>query len=144
MLRDPFGDIDWDLVLQMLTTLGFLAVLITMAGASSGDWQEPWRMLWATVIKYQTLVIASLMVMIMSLWWYEQFNSGYRQEGSEKMSYEELQNNRDKGISYLIMSGLDLSVVQKKVNSKIKEGFVTKGELVFGNGRWAQVMIRND
>ncbi len=42
------------------------------------------------------------------------------------------------------MSGLDLSVVQKKVNSKIKEGFVTKGELIFGNGRWAQVMIRND
>ena len=78
MLRDPFGDIDWDLVLQMLTTVGFLAVLITMAGASSGDWQEPWRMLWAIVIKYQTLVIASLMVMIMSLWWYEQFNSGYR------------------------------------------------------------------
>ena len=78
MLRDPFGDIDWDLVLQMLTTLGFLAVLITMGGASSGDWQEPWLMLWASVIKHQTLVIASLMVMIMSLWWYEQFNSGYR------------------------------------------------------------------
>jgi hypothetical protein len=60
------------------------------------------------------------------------------------MDYEELQKQRDDSISYLIMSGLDLSVVQKKVNSKIKEGFVTKGELVFGNGRWAQVMIRND
>jgi len=60
------------------------------------------------------------------------------------MNHEELQNNRDQEISYLIMSGLDLSVVQKKVNAKIKEGFVTKGELVFGNGRWAQVMIRND
>jgi hypothetical protein len=60
------------------------------------------------------------------------------------MNYEELQNDRDQGISYLIMSGLDLSVVQKKVNAKIKEGFVTKGQLVFGNGRWAQVMIRND
>ena len=60
------------------------------------------------------------------------------------MDYEELQKQRDDSISYLIMSGLDLSVVQKKVNSKIKEGFVTKGDLVFGNGRWAQVMIRND
>lgn len=60
------------------------------------------------------------------------------------MNYEELQNNRNQEISYLIMSGLDLSVVQKKVNAKIKEGFATKGELVFGNGRWAQVMIRND
>ena len=60
------------------------------------------------------------------------------------MDYEELQKQRDDSISYLIMSGLDLSVVQKKVNSKIKEGFVTKGELIFGNGRWAQVMIRND
>jgi hypothetical protein len=60
------------------------------------------------------------------------------------MDYEELQKQRDDSISYLIMSGLDLSVVQKKVNAKIKEGFVTKGELVFGNGRWAQVMIRND
>lgn len=60
------------------------------------------------------------------------------------MDYEELQKQRDDSVSYLIMSGLDLSVVQKKVNAKIKEGFVTKGELVFGNGRWAQVMIRND
>ena len=60
------------------------------------------------------------------------------------MDYEELQKQRDDSISYLIMSGLDFSVVQKKVNAKIKEGFVTKGELVFGNGRWAQVMIRND
>ena len=60
------------------------------------------------------------------------------------MNYEELQNKTNEGVSYLIMSGLDLSVVQKKVNAKIKEGFVTKGELVFGNGRWAQVMIRND
>lgn len=60
------------------------------------------------------------------------------------MDYEELQKQRDDSISYLIISGLDLSVVQKKVNAKIKEGFVTKGDLVFGNGRWAQVMIRND
>jgi len=60
------------------------------------------------------------------------------------MDYEELQKQRDDSISYLIISGLDLSVVQKKVNAKIKEGFVTKGDLVFGNGRWAQVMISND
>jgi len=78
MIRDPFGDIDWDAVLQIFTTLGFVAVLVTMAGASGGDWQEPWRMLWGILVKYQTAVIASLMVLIMSLWWYEQFNSGYR------------------------------------------------------------------
>jgi len=78
VLRDPFGDIDWDGVFQLVTALGFVAVLVTMAGASSGDWQEPWRMLWGIVVKYQTLVIASLMVLIMALWWYEQFNSGHR------------------------------------------------------------------
>ena len=78
MLRDPFGDIDWDAVFQLVTALGFVAVLVTMAGASSGDWQGPWRMLWGIVVKYQTAAIASLMVLIMALWWYEQFNSGYR------------------------------------------------------------------
>jgi hypothetical protein len=78
MIRDPFGDIDWDAVLQIVTTLAFVALLVTMAGASGGDWQEPWRMLWALMVKHQTIVIASLMVMIMSLWWYEQFNSGHR------------------------------------------------------------------
>ena len=60
------------------------------------------------------------------------------------MNYEELRNKTNEGVSYMIMSGLDVSVVQKKVNSKIKEGFVTKGQLVFGNGRWAQVMMRDD
>ena len=60
------------------------------------------------------------------------------------MDYEALQKIRDNKVDYMIISGLDLSVLQKKVNSKIKEGFVTKGQLVFGNGRWAQVMIRND
>jgi|TARA_B100001094_G_scaffold168975_1_gene163417 hypothetical protein len=59
------------------------------------------------------------------------------------MDYEALQKIRDNKVDYMIISGLDLSVLQKKVNSKIKEGFVIKGELVFGNGRWAQVMIRN-
>jgi len=78
VIRDPFGDIDWDAVLQILTTLLFVSVLITMAGASSGDWKDPWETLWGLVVKHQTVVIASLMVMIMSLWWYEQFNSGYR------------------------------------------------------------------
>ena len=78
MIRDPFGDIDWDAVLQIVMTLLFVSVLITMAGASSGDWKQPWEMIWGVVVRYQTIVIASLMVMIMSLWWYEQFNSGYR------------------------------------------------------------------
>ena len=78
MIRDPFGDIDWDGVLQIVMTLLFVSVLVTMAGASSGDWKQPWEMLWGVVVRYQTIVIASLMVMIMSLWWYEQFNSGYR------------------------------------------------------------------
>jgi hypothetical protein len=78
MIRDPFGDIDWDAVLQIVMTLLFVSVLVTMAGASSGDWKQPWEMLWGVVVRYQTIVIASLMVMIMSLWWYEQFNSGYR------------------------------------------------------------------
>jgi hypothetical protein len=78
MIRDPFGDSDWDAVLQIVMTLLFMSVLVTMAGASSGDWKQPWEMLWGVVVRYQTIVIASLMVMIMSLWWYEQFNSGYR------------------------------------------------------------------
>jgi hypothetical protein len=62
----------------------------------------------------------------------------------EKMDYEELQKLREDGLRYIIVHGLDLSVVQKKVNAKLEQGFVTSHGLSYGNGRWAQIMIRND
>lgn len=60
------------------------------------------------------------------------------------MDYGELQKLRNEELRYIIVHGLDLSIVQKKVNAKLEEGFVTSHGLSYGNGRWAQVMIRND
>ena len=60
------------------------------------------------------------------------------------MDYNELQKTRNEGLRYIIVHGLDLSIVQKKVNTKLEEGFVTSYGLSYGNGRWAQIMIRND
>ena len=62
----------------------------------------------------------------------------------KKMDYEELQKLRNEGLQYIIVHGLDLSIVQKKVNAKLEQGFVTSHGLSYGNGRWAQIMIRND
>tara|TARA_Y100000004_G_scaffold183550_1_gene231504 strand:+ start:434 stop:661 length:228 start_codon:yes stop_codon:yes gene_type:complete len=61
-----------------------------------------------------------------------------------KMDYNGLQKTRNEGLRYIIVHGLDLSIVQKKVNAKLDEGFVTSHGLSYGNGRWAQIMIRND
>ena len=60
------------------------------------------------------------------------------------MDYKELQKLRNEEFRYIIVHGLDLSIVQKKVNARLEEGFVTSDGLSYGNGRWAQVMIRND
>lgn len=64
--------------------------------------------------------------------------------GSEKMAYDEDVDDKDKDRRYIIVSALDLSVLQSKVNSKIKQGFLPKLGITFGNGRWAQIMTRDD
>jgi len=69
---------------------------------------------------------------------------GTDEEEVRKMDYNELQKTRNEGLRYIIVHGLDLSIVQKKVNTKLEEGFVTSHGLSYGNGRWAQIMIRND
>ncbi len=69
---------------------------------------------------------------------------GTDEEEVRKMDYGELQKLRNEELRYIIVHGLDLSIVQKKVNAKLEEGFVTSHGLSYGNGRWAQVMIRND
>ena len=69
---------------------------------------------------------------------------GTDEEEVRKMDYGELQKLRNEELRYIIVHCLDLSIVQKKVNAKLEEGFVTSHGLSYGNGRWAQVMIRND
>lgn len=69
---------------------------------------------------------------------------GTDEEEVRKMDYKELQKTRNEGLRYIIVHSLDLSIVQKKVNAKLEEGFVTSHGLSYGNGRWAQIMIRND
>ena len=59
------------------------------------------------------------------------------------MTYEEEIDDKDKGRRYIIVSALDLSVLQSKVNSKIDQGFLPKLGISYGNGRWAQIMTRD-
>tara|TARA_B100002019_G_C20836263_1_gene387703 strand:+ start:54 stop:236 length:183 start_codon:yes stop_codon:yes gene_type:complete len=60
------------------------------------------------------------------------------------MTYEDKTDDKDKDRRYIIVSALDLSVLQSKVNSKIEQGFLPKLGISYGNGRWAQIMTRDD
>ncbi len=60
------------------------------------------------------------------------------------MTYEDKIDDKDKDRRYIIVSALDLSVLQSKVNSKIEQGFLPKLGISYGNGRWAQIMTRDD
>ena len=58
------------------------------------------------------------------------------------MNYETVKTKKIEERDYLIINALDISVLEGKVNSKLEEGFVTSGGLVYGEGRYAQVMTK--
>ena len=76
MFRDPFGDWDWDAIGQFLFMLGCGAILVSIMGATEGDWKIPWRFIINTIALNATLSIAIAMFGVISVWYYEQFRGG--------------------------------------------------------------------
>ena len=76
MLRDPFGDWDWDGIAQLAFMTGCMAILVSIMGATEGDWRIPWRFIITTIVANATLSIIIAMFSILSVWYYEQFRGG--------------------------------------------------------------------
>lgn len=79
MLRDPFtGDIDSDAVIRIATIVVILAAFATLGSVSEGEaWYYPYELIVDYAILHSTATIVCIMIMVMGLWWYEQFRGGY-------------------------------------------------------------------
>ena len=42
MFRDPFGDWDWDFILQIGLMIAFIFAFITMIAVTEGNWYDPY------------------------------------------------------------------------------------------------------
>jgi len=79
-LRDPFtGQIDFEEVARYAIILGILCFIVSAGSASEGlGLLYPYEFVGNLLfITYPTITIASFMVGLMALWWYEQFRGGY-------------------------------------------------------------------
>jgi hypothetical protein len=80
MLRDPFtGTIDFEEVARYAILIGIFCAVISAGAASEGlGALYPYEYV-ANYLLYDhpTVTIAAFMVMLMALWWYEQFRGGY-------------------------------------------------------------------
>tara|TARA_B100000029_G_C17343351_1_gene876140 strand:- start:520 stop:768 length:249 start_codon:yes stop_codon:yes gene_type:complete len=79
-LRDPFtGAIDFEEVARYAILIGIICAFASAGAASEGlSVLYPYEMLVDLMFnQYPSVTIASFMVMLMALWWYEQFQGGY-------------------------------------------------------------------
>lgn len=77
MLKDPFGDWDFDAMFQLFVLFLIGATFVSFAGATSGNWYDPWFQLYDLGKTYSTLIIAFVMIGLLCLYWYESFRRGY-------------------------------------------------------------------
>lgn len=77
MFRDPFGDWDWDFILQIGLMIAFIFAFITMIAVTEGNWYDPYVYVYDFISANSTIFIISVMVSLMALWWYEQFRGGF-------------------------------------------------------------------
>ena len=76
MIKDPFGDWDWDGIRQLASIIVFLVLVISFAASTSGDWSGPWMAIYDLLADNASLTIGLTMVGLMGLWWHEQFRGG--------------------------------------------------------------------
>ena len=79
-LRDPFtGTIDFEEVARYGILLTIFCAIISAGAASEGlGVMYPYEYAVGFLLNdHPTFTIAAFMVMLMSLWWYEQFRGGY-------------------------------------------------------------------
>lgn len=80
MVRDPFtGTIDFEEVARYAILLSILCAFVSAAAAGEGlGALYPYEYLGDVLFnQYPAITIASFMVALMALWWYEQFRGGY-------------------------------------------------------------------
>ena len=79
MVRDPFtGSIDFEEVARYTILLSIICAFASAGAASEGlGVLYPYEYLGDVLfIQYPSITIASFMVGLMALWWYEQFRGG--------------------------------------------------------------------
>ncbi len=80
MVRDPFtGSIDFEEVARLGIIVGIICAIASAGAASEGlGVLYPYEYLGDVLfVQYPSITIASFMVGLMALWWYEQFRGGY-------------------------------------------------------------------
>jgi len=79
VLRDPVtGDWDFDGFIQFLTLLIIVCSFASLAFVSEGGSAlGPYYTLYDLAVEHASVTIASFMIILMALWWYEQFRGGY-------------------------------------------------------------------
>jgi type IV secretory pathway VirB2 component (pilin) len=78
MIRDPFGGWDWDGIKQLSMSFLFLFGVISLFSHLGGDaWYGPYTWILGVISGNAEISIAIAMILLMGLWWHEQFNGGY-------------------------------------------------------------------
>jgi len=77
MIRDPTG-MGWDRdgILQLLMLLGFAFAIIALAGASSGNWYDPFMFVVDFAKSNEPLMIVLAMILLMGGYLFHQFDVG--------------------------------------------------------------------
>ena len=76
MIKDPFGDWDWDGIRQLCSILASLVIIISFAASTSGKWSDPWMAIYDVLADNAPITIGLTMTLLMALWWHEQFRGG--------------------------------------------------------------------
>ena len=77
MIRDPTG-MGWarDGILQLLMLLGFAFAIIALAGASSGNWYDPFMFVVDFAMSNEPFMIGLTMILLMGGYLFHQFDMG--------------------------------------------------------------------
>jgi len=77
MIRDPTG-MGWDRdgILQLLMLLGFGFAIIALAGASSGNWYDPFMFVVDFATSNEPFVLGLAMLLLMGGYLFHQFDVG--------------------------------------------------------------------
>ena len=79
MIRDPLGGSDWDGIRQLCFSFLMLFVLVSMFAEldSNYTWSDPWMGIVDFVAAYPEYFIIGSMLLVLSIWWINQFDGGY-------------------------------------------------------------------
>tara|TARA_B100002019_G_C21202484_1_gene564804 strand:- start:650 stop:892 length:243 start_codon:yes stop_codon:yes gene_type:complete len=79
MIRDPLGGWDWDGIRQLCFSLVMLFALVSAFAAldSKYTWSDPWMVIADFISAYPEYFIVGSMLVVLSIWWINQFDGGY-------------------------------------------------------------------